>query len=119
MVTEQGVAGVLDWEFAAWGDPHEDLGWLCARCWRFGSPHEAGGIGDRATLLSPPTRRPPGAASVRPRIAWWEIAATIRWAVIAIAQAERHISGAEPSLELALTGHIVPELELDVLRACA
>jgi hypothetical protein len=41
--------------------------------------------------------------------------ATIRWAVIAADQAARHLSGQERSLELALTGHIVPELELDVL----
>jgi aminoglycoside phosphotransferase (APT) family kinase protein len=116
MVSETAITGVLDWEFAAWGDPHEDLGWLCAKCWRFGSPHDVGGIGDRATLYGAYSaasgRRVDPAA-----VAWWEIAATIRWAVIAIAQAERHLSGAEPSLELALTGHIVPELELDVLRA--
>jgi hypothetical protein len=47
---------------------------------------------------------------------WWELAATVRWAVIAAAQAERHLSGREDNLELALTGHIVPELEMDVLR---
>ena len=47
----------------------------------------------------------------------WEIAATIRWAVIAISQAERHLSGAEENLELALTGHIVPELERDIILA--
>src|SRR6185312_1087075 len=30
------TSGVLDWEFAGWGDPREDLGWFTARCWRFG-----------------------------------------------------------------------------------
>jgi hypothetical protein len=40
----------------------------------------------------------------------------VRWAVIAGDQAMRHISGRENNLELALTGHIVPELEMDVLR---
>jgi aminoglycoside phosphotransferase (APT) family kinase protein len=117
MVTDAGIAGVLDWEFAAWGDPHEDIGWLCAKCWRFGGLGEVGGVGDRETLSAAYT-----AASGRQvdpvRVRWWEIAATIRWAVVAIAQAERHGSGREPSLELALTGHIVPELELDVMRAC-
>jgi aminoglycoside phosphotransferase (APT) family kinase protein len=118
MVTEAGISGVLDWEFASWGDPHEDLGWLCAKCWRFGGPGEVGGVGDRAVLYA--AYEDAGGCPVdHERVAWWEVAATIRWAVIAIAQAERHISGREPSLELALTGHIVPELELDVLRACA
>jgi len=57
-----------------------------------------------------------GHALDRDRVPYWELAATIRWAVIALDQAERHRSGAERSLELALTGHIVRELEMDVLR---
>ena len=40
--TTAGMTGVLDWEFAAWGDPHEDIGWLCAPCWRFGKRHARG-----------------------------------------------------------------------------
>jgi len=31
-------------------------------------------------------------------------------------QAARHVCGGEESLELALTAHVVPELELEVLR---
>ena len=42
--------------------------------------------------------------------------AHVRWAVIAAQQAARHISGIEPSLELALTGHVIPELELEILK---
>ncbi len=118
MVDDHAVTGVLDWEFAGWGDPHEDLGWLCARCWRFASPHEVGGIGERATLYGAYTAES-GQAIDPAQVRIWEIAATIRWAVIALSQAERHISGAERSLELALTGHIVPELELDIMRAVA
>ena len=41
--------------------------------------------------------------------------ANIRWAVVAIQQAARHLSGEESSIELALTGRIVPELELEIL----
>ncbi len=52
-------------------------------------------------------------------VAWWELAATIRWAVIASQQAARHLSGQEPSLELALTAHLIPELELEVMRNTA
>ena len=118
MVDDAGLNGVLDWEFAGWGDPHEDLGWLCARCWRFGSPHEVGGVGDRDTLYAE-YEKVSGRRVDDARVRYWEIAATIRWAVIAISQAERHISGTERSLELALTGHIVPELERDVMRATA
>ncbi|HYF08452.1 MAG TPA: phosphotransferase family protein [Acetobacteraceae bacterium] len=115
MLTDAGVTAVLDWEFAGWGDPHADLGWLCAKCWRFGSPHEAGGIGPRDALYQ--GYEAESGTKVDPaRVTWWEIAAHIRWASIAIDQAQRHLSGVEISLELALTGHIVPELEWEILN---
>ena len=46
---------------------------------------------------------------------YWEVMAHVRWAVIAIHQGERHTSGRQPSLELALTGRIPDELELEIL----
>ncbi|MGK7869073.1 phosphotransferase family protein [Falsiroseomonas sp. E2-1-a20] len=115
MLTESGVAAVLDWEFAGWGDPHADLGWFCAKCWRFGNvAQEAGGIGPR-TAFEAAYEAKSGRSIDRSRLPWWELLATIRWAVIAADQAARHLSGQERSLELALTGHIVPELEWDIL----
>jgi aminoglycoside phosphotransferase (APT) family kinase protein len=115
MLDAGGITGVLDWEFAAWGDGHADLGWLCAKCWRFGIvAMEAGGIGPRDDFY-----RGYAAGSGAPvdlaRARWWELMAHIRWAVIAADQAVRHISGEDRSLELALTGHIVPELEWEIL----
>lgn len=116
MVDAQGLTAVLDWEFAGWGDRLEDIGWFCARCWRFGRfAKEAGGIGSREALYRGYERvygRPPE----RAQVFYWEVFAHMRWAVIALQQGERHVSGREPSLELALTAHIVPELELQILR---
>lgn len=115
MLDASGVTAVLDWEFAAWGDAHTDLGWFCAKCWRFGNlAQEAGGLGPRTAFYAgyeaeSGTRIDPA------RIRWWELMAHLRWAVIAADQAGRHISGEERSLELALTGHIVPELEWEIL----
>jgi len=119
LVDGQGLTAVLDWEFADWGDPMTDIGWFCARCWRFGRPDlEAGGIGPRDPFYrgyeSESGRTIDGGA-----VAFWEVAAHIRWGVIAAQQGERHTSGAERSLELALTGRLVSELELAVLQATA
>ena len=109
------ITAVLDWEFCGWGDPHEDLGWFTAKCWRFGQVAlEAGGIGPLDALLDGYAAE----AGWRPdpaRVRFWQLGATIRWAIIAADQAARYLSGHEPSLELALTGHMVPELEWDVL----
>ena len=114
LVDDGRLAGVLDWEFAGWGDPREDLGWFTARCWRFaGRDLEAGGIAPLEPFVA-------GYASVaghgisRTDLDYWQTMAHLRWAIIALQQAQRH--RAERSLELALTGRIVDELEYEVLR---
>lgn len=116
LVDGQGLTAILDWEFAAWSDPMEDLGWFCARCWRFGQDaREAGGIGSRAALYRG-YEAESGRAVDADAVFFWEVYAHLRWAIIALQQGERHVSGDERSLELALTAHIVPELELELLR---
>lgn len=116
MVRDGQLSAVLDWEFAAWSDPYEDLGWLCCRSWRFGArEREVGGLGDKADLFagySAASGCPVDARTVE----YWEIMGLVRWSVIALQQAQRHLSGEEPSLELALTGRMLPEMEFDLLE---
>ena len=50
---------------------------------------------------------------------FWEAMAHLRWAVIALQQADRHLSGQEHSLELALTGRILPEVEISMIDIIA
>jgi len=110
------LVAVLDWEFAGISDPLEDIGWFCAKCWRFGSDdREAGGIGARAAFYGG-YERASGRTIPGARVFYWEVMAHIRWAVIALQQAERHVGGAEHNLELALTAHVVGELEWNILK---
>lgn len=118
LVDQAGLTAILDWEFAGWGDPMADLGWFCAECWRFGRPDlEAGGIAPRADLYR--GYEAGGGRVDDARVRYWEMIAHLRWAVIALEQGERHSSGRQRSLELALTARIVPELELAVVRGTA
>ena len=115
MLDDSGLTGILDWEFCAWGDPMSDLGWFCAQCWRFGRPDlEAGGIGERETFYQG-YEEESGRGVDREAVAFWEVMAHLRWAVIALQQGHRHIAGQQASLELALTGRMAAQLELAVL----
>ena len=116
MIATDGLAGVLDWELTHRGDPRQDLGWLCTKAWRFGSPHPVGGFGSRDELMAGYAKgggTPPDEVTQR----WWELYGTVRWALLCRSQAERYLSGAEPSVELAVLGRRVCEQEFDVLLA--
>jgi aminoglycoside phosphotransferase (APT) family kinase protein len=117
MADAEGLAGILDWEFAGWGDPLEDIGWFCAKCWRFGQvAREAGGIGAREDFLRGYAKA--GGVAVDPgHLRYWEIMAHARWATIALQQNERFVAGGEASLDLALTGRRIAELEYELLAA--
>ena len=115
LVDNGGLAGVLDWEFAAFGNPFEDVGWIFARCWRFAGKHlPAGGIAEADDFLVP-YQQAAGRTVTAQALVYWQVMAHVRWAIIALQQAQRHLSGSEPSLELALTGRIVAELEHEIM----
>lgn len=115
MVDNDELTAVLDWEFAGWSDPMEDIGWLTAKCWRFGAnDRDVGGIGSLDAFLAA-YENESGRSIDRGQIGYWQVMAHVRWAIIALQQADRFVSGGERNLELALTAHIVPELELEIL----
>jgi aminoglycoside phosphotransferase (APT) family kinase protein len=121
MVQGGHLAAVLDWEFAHWGDPYEDFGWFCARCWRFGQEgdaFEAGGIAPRTAFYE--GYEAAGGSKIDPAaVAYWEILAAARWGAIALLQGDRYFKDGETSIELALTGAMVPEMEFDCLEGIA
>jgi aminoglycoside phosphotransferase (APT) family kinase protein len=115
LLDQAKLTGILDWEFAGWGDPHEDIGWFCSKGWRFSRlDREAGGIAERAPFYRG-YERESGTVIDPVRVRFWEVLASVRWAVIALQQSERHISGGERSLDLALTGRRASECELEIL----
>ncbi len=114
LVGAEGIAAVLDWELVHLGDPVEDLGWLCAKAWRFGGSSPVAGMGSRDALLDAYAReagRRPTEAALR----WWELYATVKWGLICAVQAARHLDGVERSVELAAIGRRSAEQEFDAL----
>ena len=116
IVDENGLAAVLDWELVYTGEVYEDLAWFCIRAWRFSAPEDlgAGGLGSVESFLSA-YESAAGTELDRDVFRWWLTVATLRWGVICRFQAERHLSGQTPSVELAAIGRRVAETEWDVL----
>lgn len=115
MVGPDGLRGVFDWEFAHIGDPMEDLAWPCVRSWRFGQDAlRMGGVGQPEEFFSA-YEQAGGRPVDRGAVAYWEILGNFRWAVGCVVQANRHLSGQAPSVELASLGRRAAEMELELL----
>jgi aminoglycoside phosphotransferase (APT) family kinase protein len=116
VVGEQGLAGVLDWELAHIGNPHEDLGWLCVNSWRFGRADKPvggfGAIGDLLASYAQGGGHPPR----RAELDWWIVYGTLRWGVICLSMASIWRSGADRGIERAAIGRRVSECEIDLLH---
>ncbi|HYU12900.1 MAG TPA: phosphotransferase family protein, partial [Stellaceae bacterium] len=115
MLDGADLTGILDWEFAGWGDPDEDIGWFCCKGWRFARlDGEAGGIAERAPFYAGYE----SAASRRldpVRVRFWEIFANLRWAIIALQQSDRYLHGGARDLSTAIIGRRAGECELELL----
>ena len=116
IVDHAGLAAVLDWELTHIGEIYEDLAWFCIRAWRFGAPKSlgAGGLGDVEAFLRAYEQ---SAETIVDRdvFQWWLGVATLRWGIICLHQAHRHLSGETRSVELAAIGRRVSETEWDLL----
>lgn len=110
------LSGILDWEFAHWGDRHEDVGYLRMRDWRFGKvKNEIGGFAAPEDFYAP-YEAASGIKLDREKIRFWEIMGNIRWAIGAAMQGERHLSGKDKGIEFASIGRRVGEMELESMR---
>jgi aminoglycoside phosphotransferase (APT) family kinase protein len=114
-VGEDGLVAVLDWEFAKLGDPAEDLAWPLVRAWRFGvDERRLGGVDDVEPYLAR-YEELTGLAVPREELDAWEVLGNCKWAVGALNQARRHLSGEQRSVELAILGRLAVEVEWELL----
>jgi aminoglycoside phosphotransferase (APT) family kinase protein len=114
VVDERGLVGVLDWEFAHLDDPVRDLAFGLVRAWRFGVPDERlGGIGAVEPYLERYNELT--GLDVRPEeLDYWELAGNVAWAIGCLTQAQRHLSGLDRSVELAILGRLGAEVEYEI-----
>ena len=118
MVSADGLANVVDWEFSRWSSPFEDIGWISVRDWRFnqiGRP--IGGFGHRSPFYAAYEEASGRAVDLRD-VHWWEINGNLRWALGCAFQAQRYAAG-QRDLELIAIGRRAAEMEYEALRLIA
>jgi aminoglycoside phosphotransferase (APT) family kinase protein len=116
VVGDGGLVGVLDWEFAHLGDPVRDMAFSLVRAWRFGVPEKRlGGVGDMEPYLERYNELT--GLDVRPaELDYWELAGNVAWAIGCLTQMQRHLTGQDRSVELAILGRLGVEVEYEIVN---
>lgn len=109
------LTGVLDWELAHFGDPHEDLAFGCMAVWRFARyDRPALGLGSLEDYFA--AYEAAGGAKVdTQRFRYWTIHRTVWWALGCLKMAAQWRSGADRMLERVVISRRTSEQELDLL----
>jgi aminoglycoside phosphotransferase (APT) family kinase protein len=116
VVGEQGLVGVLDWEFAHLDDPVRDLAFSLVRAWRFGVPAKRlGGVGPVEPYLERYNELT-GRNVTGDELDYWELAGNVGWAIGCLTQMQRHLTGLDRSVELATLGRLGAEVEFEIVH---
>lgn len=109
------LTGVLDWEIAHFGDPHEDLAFGCMAVWRFARyDRPALGLGSLEDYFA--AYEAESGTRVDPlRFRFWTIYRTVWWALGCLKMAAQWRSGADRMLERVVISRRTSEQELDLL----
>lgn len=109
------LTGVLDWELAHLGDPHEDLAYGCMTVWRFARPDlPAFGLASVEALAEAYTAA--GGEAFDPvRFRFWLVYRTFWWALGCLQMGNTWRTGLDRSLERVVVAHRTSEQELDLL----
>ncbi len=115
LVEGSHLTGVLDWEIAHFGDPHEDLAFGCMAVWRFARyDRPALGLGSVEDYLA--AYEAEAGIKVDPaRFRFWTIYRTVWWALGCLKMAAQWRSGADRMLERVVISRRTSEQELDLL----
>lgn len=119
IVGAEGLRAVLDWELAHWGDPHEDLAWICLPPWRFGELDQpVGGFGAREPFHRA-WEETTGRRVDRQRLHFWAVAGSLRWGLGCAGMLRWFRSGRDRSVERAMIARRASENEMDLMRLFA
>ncbi len=115
LAEDSRLTGVLDWELAHFGDPHEDLAFGCMAVWRFARcDRPALGLGSLEDYFAA-YEAESGRTVDRDRFRFWLIYRTVWWALGCLRMAKIWRSGEDRMLERVVISRRASEQELDLL----
>ena len=112
------IVAVIDWELGTLGDPVQDLGWLCAKTWRFGGKHPVGGMGSRGDLVAAYERAGGGMVDLA-ALHFWEAFGSIKWAIMCLMKGQEHRRTGQRTVEQLAIGRRMEEPLHDFLQLLA
>ncbi|WP_438731083.1 phosphotransferase [Parasphingorhabdus sp. DH2-15] len=115
IVDHKGLTAVLDWELAHLGDIVQDLAYFCTPSWRFGHyTCEAGGIDTMQNWIAAYEQAANTNIDLK-RFEWWLIYNCLWWGVVCASMAQMWRDSSERSLERAIIGRRISEVEIDLV----
>ncbi|MEE4338701.1 phosphotransferase [Erythrobacter sp.] len=115
LAQDSQLTGVLDWELAHFGDPHEDLAFGCMAVWRFGRyDRPALGLGSLEDYFAA-YEAESGRRVDRERFRYWLAHRTVWWAMGCLRCAKVWRDGSDRMLERVVISRRTSEQELDLL----
>jgi aminoglycoside phosphotransferase (APT) family kinase protein len=116
LVVPQGLSAILDWEFAHWGSPYEDLTWVSVRDWRFNQlALPVGGFSRREPFYEA-YEKASGRTLDPKALFFWEVFGNLSWAIGSVYQVERYVYGGVEDFELVAIGRRAAEMEFEAMR---
>ncbi|QIQ87162.1 phosphotransferase [Erythrobacter sp.] len=115
LAENSNLTGVLDWELAHFGDPHEDLAFGCMAVWRFHRyDRPALGLGSLEDYFAA-YEATSGRKVDRERFRYWLVHRTVWWAMGCLRCAKVWRDGSDRMLERVVISRRTSEQELDLL----
>ena len=115
LAEDSRLTGVLDWELAHFGDPHEDLAFGCMAVWRFARyDRPALGLGSLQEYFAA-YEAESGRTIDIDRFRYWTIHRTVWWALGCLGCATNWRDERDRTLERAVISRRTSEQELDLL----
>jgi aminoglycoside phosphotransferase (APT) family kinase protein len=113
MYKDGKIQAIFDWEMASLGDPHDDLGWVCARYYEVDGMIQ--GLMEREWFLKR-YEELSGRNIDHDALRFWQVFSCLKMAAITMTGAQRYVTGKARKNVLAVLAIVMPKLHQDIIE---